>query len=179
MASHPDKVAIEIEFVLEPSDLFRAGLRLARTRILFGLAFSLTFIAGLIIFLLVLDEAKILLQTSPLFVGIPLLAVGGQILRLHASCKQYVRSLPTSQRRVRYSFSTTADSFHVASGESSGIISWNDVMKVVEDRKRFLFYLNKFDARLIPKRALRQADRLVLLRQVVLSRLANRAQLLT
>jgi hypothetical protein len=178
MTSPTDNIAIDLEFIVEPADLFRASLRLAKTRIIVGLAVSLALVFGLVTFFLIIDEQKILLQTSPLFVGLPLLAVGGQVLRLHASCRQYVHSLSASQRRVRYSFSDQADGFRVASGESFSQISWNEVRKAVEDPKRFMLSQTKFDIHLVPKSAFRDANAIRLFRQILLTKLANRAHLL-
>lgn len=168
---------LKLDFTIQPADLFRASIKVARTRIILGFAFSLAFISGLVLFFLIIDEKVILAQTSPLFVGIPLLAVGGQLLRLHASCKQYVRSLPVAQRHMSYSFPATDQSFQVASGDSFSSISWVDVMKVVEDRERFLFFFNKFDVRVIPKNAFPSADSIVPFRQLLLSRLDKRVSL--
>ncbi|HEX3142604.1 MAG TPA: hypothetical protein VHQ64_01445, partial [Pyrinomonadaceae bacterium] len=81
---------VRFEYTTNAGDLFRASVGLAQFRILLGLSFSLTLIGGLVTFFLAIDEKQILLQTSPLFIGIPLLAVGGQLLRLHAASRKYV-----------------------------------------------------------------------------------------
>lgn len=173
-----DNAKFEFNFVIESSDLFPVNLKLSRIRIILGLAVSLTLVGALVWFFLILGETKILLQTSPLFVGMPLLAVGGQILRLHAFCRKYVRGLPANQRRMRYCFSSADNSFQVTSGESVSNISWNDVMKVTEDRKRFLFFYNKFEVSIIPKRAFTQPDSIARLRQLALTKLGERASVL-
>src|SRR5436309_10073899 len=136
--------SIHIDFSVEARDLFRASIDMAKLRLLLGLGFSLALITGLVIFFVTIDEKLILLQTSPLFIGIPLLAVGGQVLRMHAACRKYVCSLSPSQRRMRYWFSEAADSYDVASGDSTGRISWNDVLKVVETQKYILIFRIKF-----------------------------------
>src|SRR5437870_1542088 len=128
---------VQIDFLASAGDLFRASLDLAKTRLLLGLGFSITLVAGLIIIFLTIDEKVILVQTSPLFIGLPLVAVGGQLLRMHATCKRYVSSLSPSQRRMRYLFYEDADAYDVASGDSVGHISWNDVFKVVERKSTF------------------------------------------
>jgi len=174
----PDNGKFELDFIIESADLFRANLKLARTRIIVGLTVSLTLISALVWFFLILDEKTILIQTSPLFVGIPLLAVAGQILRLHASCRKYVCSLPAAQRRMRYYFSSAKDDFQIVSGQSGSNIAWNDVMKVNEDRKRFVFFLNKFEVFVVPKRVLGQPDSIAMLRQLALTKLGERACLL-
>jgi hypothetical protein len=158
MTSDETLVPVHVDFLLETNDLFRVNLGLAAFRILLGLGFSVALVSGLIIFFLMLDEKLILLQTSPLFVGFPLLAVGGQILRLHAICRRYVRGMSSAQRRHHFRFLKNSGGFDLAAGESSAHISWTDVSKVVEKRNYFLIYLNKFDACVVPKKAIRVED---------------------
>jgi hypothetical protein len=78
---------------------------------------------------------------------------------------------------MHYTFSYAADSYEVASGESSGRISWNDVLKAVEKRKYFLIFLNKFEMQLIPKTAIQRAEQTALLRQILIAKLGARAKL--
>lgn len=168
--------SIQIDFSIDARELFRAAIDLAKLRLLLGLGFSLMLVSGLVIFFLMIDEKKILLQTSPLFVGLPLVAVGGQVLRMHATCRRYVSSLSMSQRRMQYVFSDAADGYDLISGDSSARISWNDVLKVVEKKRYFLIFLNKFDVRLIPKAAIQPAQNAVL-RQILIGKLGARADL--
>lgn len=177
MINDRDNAELRIDFSIDARDLFRASLDMAKLRLLFGLGFSLTLITGLVIFFVIIDEKLILLQTSPLFIGVPLLAVGGQVLRLHAVCRKYVSGLSPSRRRVHYTFNHAADSYEVASGESTSRISWNDVLKAVEKRKYFLIFLNKFEIQLIPKTAIQRAEEAALLRQILIAKLDLRAKL--
>jgi hypothetical protein len=170
--------SIHIDFSVDARDLFRASIDMAKLRLLLGLGFSLALITGLFIFFVIIDEKLILLQTSPLFIGIPLLAVGGQVLRMHAACRRYVSSLSPLQRRMQYFFSEEANSYDVASGDSTGRISWNDVLKVVERRRVFLIFLNKFDVRLIPKRAIQSTEQSALFRRILVAKLGGRARLI-
>jgi len=133
-------------------------------------------VSGLVIFFLILDEKVILLQTSPLFVGFPLFAVGGQILRLHSTCRRYVRGMSLPQRRHHFLFLKDSSGFDLAAGESSAHVSWNDVPKVVEKRNYFLIYLNKFDACIIPKRAIR-AEEFNVVKSILSAKLTPRAAL--
>ena len=169
---------VQIDLLANAGDLFRASLDLAKARLLLGLGFSITLVAGLIIIFLIIDEKVILVQTSPLFIGLPLVAVGGQLLRMHATCRKYVSSLSPSQRRMRYLFYEDADAYDVASGDSVGHISWNDVFKVVERQKYFLIFLNKFDVSLIPKKAIQPAEHAALLRKLLVAKLGVRAKLI-
>ena len=177
MSSKP-AASVQIDFSVDAGDLFRANLDLAKVRLFLGLGFSLTLVTGLIIMFLIIDEKVILVQTSPLFIGVSLVAVGGQLLRMHATCRKYVSSLPSSQRRMHYLFYEDADGYNVASGDSTGYISWNDVLKVVERQKYFLIFLNKFDINLIPKKAIQPLEQAVLLRKILAAKLGVRAKLI-
>src|SRR5438132_7595596 len=177
MSTNP-ATSVQIDFMVNVGDLFRASLDLAKARLLLGLGFSITLVAGLIIIFLIIDEKVILVQTSPLFIGLPLVAVGGQLLRMHATCRKYVSSLSPSQRRMRYLFYEDAEAYDVASGDSVGHISWNDVLKVVERRKHFLIFLNKFDVSWIPKKAIQPAEQAALLRKLLVAKLGVRAKLI-
>ena len=176
MTSGEALVPVHVDFLLEARDLFRVNLGLAAFRILLGLGISLALVSGIVIFFLIIDEKLILLQTSPLFVGFPLLGVGGQILRLHSTCRKYVRGMSLPQRRHHFLFLKDSGGFDLAVGESSAHISWNDVLKVVEKRNYLLIYLNKFDACVIPKRAIRFED-LSALQSVLSAKLASRSPL--
>ena len=169
---------IRVEYTVNASDLFRASLGLAKFRILLGLGFSLTLIGGLVMFFLMIDEKEILLQTSPLFIGMPLLAVGGQVLRIHAVSRKCVSSLSPLQRQYRFVFSDIADGIDVASGDSTAHISWNDIQKITEKQSNFLVFLNKYDVRLIPKVALDDPSQLEILRTILKAKLGARAELL-
>jgi len=173
-----DGSVIHIDVSLKVRDLFLANLVLARFRLLLGLALSLTLVSALVITFVLIDEKQILLQTSPLFVGFPLFAVGAQILRLHGSCRKYVANLTPAQRRTSYMFSNDADGFDLSSGDSFAHISWNDVSRIVEKRRYLFIFLNKFDARVVPIEALEGPNELDGLRKIFSSKLGSRAQLL-
>lgn len=169
---------VYIDFSIESRDLFRANLRLARVRLILGLAFSLCLITGLMILFLAIDEKMILLQTSPLFIGMPLVAVGGQVLRLHAACRKYVAGLTPAQRRIQYTFYEHGDGFDVNSGSSFGHVSWSDVLRIVEQPHSLQVYMSKYHVRIIPKRGFHQPRDIDRLRRILLSAISTRAQLL-
>lgn len=170
---------VRLEYTLNARDIFRASIGLAKYRILLGLGFSLSLVAGLIILFAMIDEVPILLKTAPLFIGIPLLAVGGQVLRLHAASRKYIASLPAPQRLNRLILSDMNNGLDVVSGESTSHISWNDIQRVTEKRDVFLVYLNKYDIRLIPKVAFRDVAQLEALRSILTAKLDSRARLLS
>jgi hypothetical protein len=169
---------VQLEFTIRARDIFRATIGLAKVRILVGLTVTLCLITGLVLFFVTIDERKILIQTSPLFIAMPLLAVGGQVLRVHATCRKYVGSLSPAQRLMQYVISEKAG-IELCSGDSSGLLGWGDVMKVVERPRHFLVYVNKYDVRLIPKRALTDPKALDRLRAIFTSKLDARTKLLS
>jgi hypothetical protein len=170
---------VRLAYRTEARDLFRASIGVAKFRILLGLAVSSVLIAGLVMFFVAIDEKRILLQTSPLFIGMPLLALGGQVLRLHAMTRKYVSSLSSSQRRKWFRFSDVADGVDMGFGDSTAHIAWNDIRKITEQRRNFLVFMDKYDIRLIPKAAVQDVDQLQALRAILRAKLGSRAQLLS
>ncbi len=169
---------VRLDFSIESRDLFRASLSLAKIRLLIGLAISAGLISGLVYFFILIDEKVILLKTSPLFVALPLMAVGGQVLRMHATCRKYVRSLSGEQRRLRFTFCSGSDGYDLRSGESFSHISWKDVLKIVEQPASVLIFLSRYDLQIIPKRGFNDASDLLTLRQILLSSAGRKAKLL-
>ena len=135
-------------------------------------------ISGLVLLFIAIDEKAILLQTSPLFIGLPLVAVGGQILRLHAACRKHVAGLTEAQRRTQYTFYEHGDGYDVTSGESFGHVSWQDVFRIVEQPNSLEIHLSKYDIRIIPKRGFHHPEDIDALRAMLLSSVGSKAMLL-
>jgi hypothetical protein len=138
----------------------------------------LSFVLPLGYFFIIIGEQTILLKTSPLFIGLPLVALGGQVLRLHATSRKYVAALSTSQRQHQYMFQSSSDGYDSASGGSFGHTVWKDVMQVVEKPGYFLIYLNRFEAGILPKRGFQPAD-IPVFCDIVRSKLGGRAKVST
>ena len=170
---------IHVDFTITQRDLFRVNLELAKVRLLLGCAFAVLTIGGLIWFFWLIDDLQFLFQLSPLFIGAPLMGVLGQVLRLYAYCRQFIKNLPESQRRAQYLFQENADGYDITWGGSFSHILWQDLMKVVEKRTYFLVYLNKFEARILLKNGFHQQSDIPLFRQIVSSRLGTKARLLS
>ena len=135
---------VHVDFEITRRDTFRVNLELAKWRILIGLLVAAVPIVGLSYFFLLIDEGTMLLQLSPLFIAMPLAAVGGQVLRLHAACRKYVSALPESQRRVQYLFQAETDGYDLTYGDSFSHVAWTDVLKAIEKPAYFVIYLNRF-----------------------------------
>jgi hypothetical protein len=169
---------IHVDYEINRRDLFRVNLALDKWRLVIGLIVSaLPVIAGAYFFMLI-DETEMLIQLSPLLAGAPFVAVGGQVLRLHAVCRKFVSAMPESQRRVQYFFQPETDGYDVASGESFGHVAWDDVLKAIEKPAYFVLYQNRFQANIIPKEGFHSRAEVPTLRGVLRAKLGQRAELL-
>lgn len=107
----------------------------------------------MIYFFLLIGEQEILLETSPLFIGVPLVALGGEILRLHASAIKYVAALPESQRQTQLRFDSRSDGYDLTRGESFSHIARKDILSISEKPSYFLIRPNRFEAGILPKKS--------------------------
>jgi len=175
MMTPQDHSSVVVNFEIDHRDLFRANLELAKWRFLLGIIVVAVLSCGVIYFFLLIGERDILLETSPLFIGLPLVALGGQILRLHASARKYVAALPESQRQVQLRFDSRSDGYDLIRGESSSHVAWKDVLSISEKPSYFLIHHNRFEAWTLPKKPFRPSD-IPTFRNIIQSRLGVRAQ---
>jgi hypothetical protein len=173
-----DKDIVHVDFEIDRRDLFRANMELAKWRFLIGVSLVSTLVLTLGYFFIIIGEQKILLQTSPLFIGLPLVALGGQVLRLRAFARKYVSELPAGRRQIHYTFQSSSDGYDSAAGESFSHIAWKDVMQVVEKSGCFLIYLNRFEVGILPKRGFQPTD-IPIFRGIVCYKLGDRATVST
>ncbi|MDQ2975399.1 MAG: YcxB family protein [Acidobacteriota bacterium] len=173
-----DEAIVFVDFEIDRRDLFRANMELAKWRFLTGVILVLTFVLPLGYFFTIIGEQTILLQTSPLFVGLPLVALGGQVLRLQDTTRKYVSALSTSQRQLQYVFQSSSDGYDSISGGSFSHTVWKDVMQVVEKPGYFLIYRNRFEAGILPKRGFQPAN-IPVFRDIVRSKLGSCAKVST
>ncbi len=169
---------IHVDFTITQRDLFRVNLELAKFRLAGACAVLALVVGSLIWFFWLIDDLHILLQLSPLFIGAPLMAIVGQVLRLHVYCRQFIKNLPESQRRAQYLFQENAEGYDITWGRSFSHILWQDLMTVIEKRNYFLIYHNKFEARILLKSGFHQQSDIPLFRQIVDSQLGTKARLL-
>lgn len=165
---------VHINFSLERGDLFTASLQILKHRLMIGIGIVVLAVAGLIYFFAIIDELGMLLQLSPLFIGFPILGIGGQLLRVHATCRRYFSSLSESQRQISYMFSSGADGYDLHHGDSFSHIAWTDVSKVVERSMFFLIYRNPYAIHLVPKRGFQEDSDILRFKSIVRSKLGNK-----
>jgi len=168
---------VYIDFSLERGDLFRANLHMIENHLLMGIVILSLYSAGVVYMFVFLDELGMLVRLSPLFIGFPIMAVAGQVLRVHATCRKYFQSLPESQRRVSFMFTSNADGYDRQNGASFSHIAWSDVLKVVEQSVFFLIYFNRYQAHIIPKRGFHQDSDIPRFKSIVRSELGHKAML--
>ena len=143
---------MHLNVTIELRDLFRAYFDAMKARIVIAAVICVAVMGGLTYLFLLIDEPEMLLKTSPLFFGFPLIGVIGQLLRIHAAYRKYIAALSESERSAQYMFQDGMDGFDVASRSSFNHIACENVWRIVERKHYFQIYLNKFDSRIIPKR---------------------------
>jgi hypothetical protein len=79
---------VHVNATMELNDYFHASFDAARTKLVIACVIVATVIAAFSYFFILIGEHKILWQLSPLFFGLPIVAVGGQFLRAHASYRK-------------------------------------------------------------------------------------------
>jgi hypothetical protein len=168
---------LQVDVTVELKDYFHAQFDAARTQLMIACVVVVGMIAGFTYFFILIGEQKILWQLSPLFFGFPLLGIVGQILRVHASYRKYIRDLSDSEKNIHYMFPESGDGFDVVCGKSFSHIAWENVRKVIERPRYFHFVMNKYDAMIIPKRFLLPRSDQELMKEIIISHVGNRAKL--
>ncbi len=135
-------------------------------------------IAGFTYFFILIGEQKILWQLSPLFFGLPIVAIVGQFLRVHASYRKYIRDLSDSEKNIHYMFREDGDGFDIVRGKNFGHVAWESVRRVIERPRYFRFVLNKYESIIIPKRFLLHGSDEEVMKEIIVSQPGNKAKLL-
>ncbi len=169
---------IQIDTTIELKDYFHAYFDAAKTKLIIACLIVAAVIAGFIYFFTLIDEQKILWQLSPLFFGIPIVAIVGQFLRVHASYRKYIRDLPDSQREMHYIFHEAGDGFDIVRGNNFSHIAWENVRKVIERPRYFHFVLNQYESIIIPRRFLLHGSDEQVLKEIMVSQAGPKAKLL-
>ena len=178
MRESQDRI-LQVDVRIELKDYFHVYFDTAKTKLIVACGFVAAVIAGFTYFFTLIGEQKILWQLSPLFFGLPIVAIVGQFLRVHASYRKYIRDLSDSEKNVHYMFHENGDGFDVVNGNSFGHVAWESVRKVIERPRYFRFVLNKYDSVIIPKRFLLHGSEEAMLKEIIVSQLGNKVKLLT
>jgi len=170
---------IQVDATIELQDYFHAYIDASKTKLIIACLLVASLIAGLTYFFILIGEQKILLQLSPLFFGMPIVALVGQFLRVHASFRKYIRDLSDSERNIHYIFREAGDGFDIVSGKSFSHVAWDNVRKVIERPRYFQFVLNRHESIIIPKRFLINGSDEQVLKEIIASNVGHNAKLLT
>ena len=169
---------IQVDTTIELKDYFHAYLDTAKTKLIIACLIVASVIAGFTYFFILIGEQKILWQLSPLFFGIPIVAIVGQFLRVHASYRKYIRDLSDSEKNVHYIFRDAGDGFDIMSGKSFSHVAWENVRKVKERPRYFQFVLSQYESIIIPKRFLLNGSDEQALKEMIAFQVGNKAKLL-
>jgi hypothetical protein len=173
---HNNSAIIYVDFEINRRDLFRVNLDMAKWRLIVGFLVAAIPIAGISYFFIVIDAGDILLELSPLLIVTPLVAIGAQILRLHAVCRKFMATLPDSQRRIQYLFKSDMDGYDQTYGGSFTHVAWTDVFKAIEKPRYFAIYLNGLQAKIVPKRGFHVPSDIPMLRSILCAKLGAKAK---
>ncbi len=146
---------LQIDTTVELKDYFLVYFDSAKIQLIIGLAVILLLFGAIAYFFVLIGEQKILLQLVPLFLGLPLVALVGQLLRVHASYRKYIKKLSIEERQVHYIFKEDGDGFDMVRGASFAHFAWSDIRRIIERPGYFNFTLNDYQSVIIPKRFLR------------------------
>ena len=170
---------LQVDVTIELKDYFRLYFDVAKTKLIIACLIVASVIAGFTYFFVLIGEQKILWQLSPLFFGMPIVAIAGQFLRVHASYRKYIRDLSDSERNIHYIFHENGDGFDIVCGKSFSHVAWENVRKVIERPQYFHFVLNKYDSMIIPKRFLFHGSDEAVMKEIMVSKVGEKAKILS
>lgn len=103
MSETTDRI-VQVDATMELKDYFHAYFDAAKTKLIIACLIVASVIAGFTYFFILIGEQKIRWQLSPLFFGLPIVAIFGQFLRVHATYRKYVRDLSDSEKHISTCF---------------------------------------------------------------------------
>lgn len=177
MQEGTDRV-VHVDATVEMKDYFHAYLDLVKPKLVIACLILAAVIAAFSYFFILIGEQKILWQISPLFFGLPIIAVVGQFLRFHATYRKYLRDLTDSEKHIHYIFQENGDGFEIVRGKNFSHVAWESVRRVTERPRYFHFVLNKYESIIIPKRFFSDRSDDNLIKQIIASQVGNKAKLL-
>ena len=158
---------LQIDTTVELKDYFHVYFDTTKIHLIIGLVVVLLLFAGISYFFLLIGERRILLQLVPLFLGVPLIALVGQLLRVHASYRKYIKKLSNEEKQIHYIFKEDSDGFDMVRGASFAHFAWSDVRRIVERPGYFNLAFNDYQSVIIPKRFLRDEVEQRLMRSIL------------
>jgi len=178
VAEDPQERILRLHVNLELRDYFRYYLDSIKRKLLIAGIIYAVVTAGFVYFFALIGESLTLLETSPLFVGFPAVAIIGQLLRAHASHRKYLASLSEEEKSLDLVFRDPGNGYDVVTGDNFYHVGWRSVRRVVEKPCYFQFCFNKYESFVIHKRFLRYDSEQDVLRQILRLGVVSKAQLL-
>lgn len=132
---------VHVDATIELKDYFHAFVDAAKTKLIIACLIVAIVIAAFTYFFILIDEQKILWELAPLFFGLPIVAIVGQFLRIHAEYRKYLADLSEAEKNVHFIFQEKGDGFDIVRGKNFGHIAWESVRGVVERPRYFRFVL--------------------------------------
>lgn len=169
---------LQVDATVELKDYFHAYFDLVKTQLIIASLIVAAVIGAFTYFFILIGEQNILLQLSPLFFGVPIIAIVGQFLRVHASYRKYIKDLSDSEKNVHYLFHQNGDGFDVVSGKSFRHVAWDDMRNVIERPRYFRFVFNKYDSMILPKRFLSRGSDAETMKEIIVAQMGSKAKLL-
>jgi hypothetical protein len=169
---------VQVDATIALGDYFHAYLDAVKIKLIVACLIVAAVIVGFSYFFILIGEQTILLQLSPFLFGFPIVAIIGQVLRIHASYRKYLRDLSESEKKVHYIFREQSDGFDIVRGKNFAHVAWESVRQVIERPRYFRFVLGGPESLIIPKTLIKDRSDQVLMRDIIVSQIGNRARLL-
>ena len=169
---------LHVDATIQLKDYFHAYFDASKTRLIIACLIVAGVIAAFTYFFILIGEQKILWQLSPLFFGLPIVAIAGQFLRVHASYRKYLADLSDSEKQIKFMFHEKGDGFEIVRGKSFSHVAWERVRRVIERPRYFRFVLNKYESIIIPKRFLLPGSDEELMKEIIVAQVGHKAKFL-
>ena len=169
---------VQVDATVALSDYFHAYIDAVKIKLIVACLVVAALIVGFSYFFILIGEQTILLQLSPFLFGLPIVAIVGQLLRIHASYRKYLRDLSESEKEVHYIFREQSDGFDIVRGKNFSHVAWESVRRVNERPRYFRFVLGGPESLIIPKTLIKDKSDQELMREIIVSQVGNRARML-
>lgn len=169
---------VQVDATIALGDYFHAYIDVVKIKLIAACLIVAAVIVGFSYFFILIGEQTILLQLSPFLFGFPIVAIIGQLLRVHASYRKYLRDFSESEKEVHYIFREQGDGFDIVRGKNFAHVAWESVRRVIEMPRYFRFVLDGPQSLIISKALIKDGAEQALLREIIVSQVGNKARML-
>ena len=140
---------LEFDIKLESKDMFRFNMYQTYS----GFSGLSSIVFAIIMFgLTVYTYGEIQTVNTVMYIGIGILLLVYIPITLWLRAKQTLKASPVLSNTLHYA--VDEDGFTVTQGESSGVLAWKQIYKMVATKHLVLVYSNRINAYVIPKKQL-------------------------